>query len=59
MRVTRDMLDVEPDLTTSDKRYKVVAWSIDGVRCTVDSGLTADEAEGLRNALAITIETWT
>ena len=57
VRITYDHLSVEHDLDDPD-RWRVVAWAADGVPCTVDTGLTIDEAHGLRTALKATIESW-
>jgi hypothetical protein len=56
MQVTRDMLSTEE---SDEGKYKVVLWSSDGVPCTLDDGLTIDEAEGLRVAAKAALETWT
>lgn len=56
--ITHDMLSVEEGSADSFDSYKVVAWSIDGVPCTVDTFRTYEEAMGFREALKVTLETW-
>lgn len=57
LNITHDHLSIETD-PEDTACYRVVAWSMDGFPCTIDSGLSYDEANGLRNTLKTVIETW-